>query len=979
MTHISNSTILVVGGKILTTDDFVFKARQESVDDVIDDFGPPIINFIAPVYIMEGEEREIIMSGNRTYNPLSLGISGNGITVEDVHVDSDGQVTARVEVAAGAAASADDLRSITVTTLPGQSDSDGESIEQTSTFANELRIYFSTPSLASVAYADAGNSPIVNQGDTVTATLTGTKFYDQSWDEQYQMRSSLDAIAGVNLQSMTVDSDTQATAVFTVDADAGRGSSSIQAQTHSGQSGTLASNLTIFYSAPTIASLTEQGGADMVSISAGTTKALRLSGSRLEGVDAAGRIEIGQVDAAGNFNPSPAQEDGTENVVLSTYATISNVSASTPAGTGANHTVDFDLIMAQDIPSDLQNIGFRITALDAAGSLQTVLSLAEAFSIDAAEPTISSIEVAGRPAGDVSSYVAGSGALQVTVNGANFYGTDLSASVSGDATGITVSNVNKATSEIVTMDINIAADVDPSVRDITLTFEGGSTTSSNAASKLEIILPAPTLSTDPAQNHLTLDRPNTGAHVHTFTIDGTNLMNIWDAGNTSDGLRATDGDFEGYYQTADTMGATLTSGGNAVAGLVDFSLTATSETKADGTVTVQANASLGLVDLQVTTRSGQTANLAGVLDIIPGDPEFANIAPDHIMEGSPNVVLTLAGANFHPAGDGNPAGSSITAMADLYYDNPLFAPTITNPVGGEEMMVEIMANNGNWRLVRLDTGEVTALALNGVVSGTEIVAEYVGNSGAQEQIEVKVTCPASPDQSFLVTKPAAPAYSPVLETLLDAAGAGYYEVLENASAQQQADQAAAEAVFAASAQDQAAQDALAAATGAAWAAHDVAVQAMIDNAVNSGDFTAQQITDAANAQQYSADQHMGLFGDDAAAQPGLEIAGNILYLLNGGAANGAEVVLGDIGNALSAMYDVYHHGQNAASGSAEHSALVALQQDPEPLDMGVIAPLQDLIANGFEGEALNAGQMAQAQGMLGGAQQLSADINAWTP
>ena len=970
MTHISNSTILVVGGKILTTDDFVFKARQESVNDVIDDFGPPIINFIAPVYIMEGEEREIIMSGNRTYNPLSLGISGNGITVEDVHVDSDGQVTARVEVAAGAAASADDLRSITVTTLPGQSDSDGESIEQTSTFANELRIYFSAPSLASVAYADAGNSPIVNQGDTVTATIAGTKFYDQSWDEEYKMRSSLDAIAGVNLQSMTVVSDTEAQAVFTVDADANRGTHSLQVQTHSGQSAELDYGLFIYYSAPTIASLTEQSGADMVSISAGTTKTLRLSGSRLEGVNAAGRIEIGQVDAAGNFNPSPAQEDGNGTVVLSTYATISNVSASTPAGTGANHTVDFDLIMAQDIPSDLQNIGFRVTALDAAGSLQTVLSLAEAFSIDAAEPTISSIEVAGRPAGDVSSYVAGSGALQVTVNGANFYGADLSASVSGDATGITVSNVNKATSEIVTMDINIAADVDPSVRDITLTFEGGSTTSSNAASKLEIILPAPALSTDPAQNHLTLDRPNTGTHVHTFTIDGTNFMNIWDAGNTSDGLRATDGDFANYYQAEDTMGATLTSGGNAVAGLVDFSLTATSETKATGTVTVQANAALGLVDLEVTTRSGQTANLAGVLDIIPGDPEFASVAPDHIMEGSGDVVLTLAGANFHPAGDGNPAGSSITAMADLSYDNPLFTPTITNPVGGEEMRVELMANNGSWRLYRPDTGEGNALALNGVVSGTEIVAEYVGSSGAQEQIEVTVTCPASPDQSFTVTKPAAPAYSPVLETLLDGAGAGYYEVLENAAAQQQADEAAAQAVFEASAQDEAAWATLEAASQAAWAAHDAAVQPMLDNAVNSGDFTAQQITDAANAQLFSAEEHLMLFGDDAQAIPGRQIAGNVLFLLEGPGAGGIDGEIKAMMKMLEDMGDFYSAASTSNPGEQMHTDL--LNFDLEPLDyMKMVS--EEIIASGSADED----QIAVLQQIIADAQSLGQQIAAW--
>tara|TARA_Y100000588_G_scaffold393245_1_gene508431 strand:+ start:2195 stop:4840 length:2646 start_codon:yes stop_codon:yes gene_type:complete len=716
MTHISDSTILVVGGQILTTGDFVFQARQESIDDVIDDFGPPIINLIVPSYIMEGEEREIIMSGNRTYNPLGLGISGAGVTVEDVYVDSDGQVTTRIEVAADSAniqtANADDLRSITVTTLPGQTDSDGESIEQQSIFANELRIYFSAPSLSSIAYADAGGSPIVNQGDTVTATITGTKFYDK-WDNNQDMASSLGDLAaqGLTLTGMTVDSPTQATATFTVAADASRQSHSVKTTTYSGDSNELASNLTVYYSAPTLASLAEQSGANMTSIAAGETKSLRLSGSRLEGVDAPARIEVGQVDAGGNFNPSPTQEDGSGNVVLSSFATISNVSASTPAGAGTNHTVDFDLAMAQNIPSDLANIGFRVTALDAGGALQTVLPIAEAFSIDAAEPTISDISVAGRPAGDAGSIYHGMGSTTVTINGSNFYGDLANIVLAANPGGVTLTNPTKVSDTELSVDVEIGAAAAITVQDFTVELEGGSSTSSNAASRLEIILPPPTLSTDPAQNHLTLDRPNSGTHVHEFTIDGTNFMNIWDAGNTSDGLRATDGDFVNYYQAGDTMSAALYATGtaNAASGLTSFSMRATSATKATGTVTVASNAPLGLVDMEVTTRSGATAVLTGVLDIIPGDPEFTAVAPDAIMEGTGDLVLTLSGANFHPAGDGAIAGSTLLGIKYPYdpnqtnvdFGNREMAMTpaayrrvhdFVNPVGGELVDVAVDAN-----------------------------------------------------------------------------------------------------------------------------------------------------------------------------------------------------------------------------------------------------------------------------------------------
>ena len=745
MPHLPNSTILVVGGQILTTGDFVFEADQGSLDQIIDDFGPPIINFISPSIIMEGERIEIIMSGNRTYDPLTLTISGDDIAVEDVHVDNDGQITARIEVAANAATSADDQRSIIVTTLPGQSDSDNNPIHQTGTFTNKLRVYFSPPTITNVNYHDGAEYNKVNQGDTITATIDGTKFYHQNWeanpaDNQQMEINLMNDFAGQGItyvaDSLTVISDTQATAQFQVAENAARTSHDIKVSTYSGESNTLADNLTIYYSAPTITSLTETpGGANFAGgsiVANGTPKTLKITGTRLEGVDSADRIKVGQIDGNGNFLLSAPKEDGTGNVTLAEFCTISNVTLNAADTSGAGqHTVDFALTVSESIGSDLSNIALEVTALDAAGSLTAVTS---AFAIDALEPSLTSISVAGRPAGDDKSMYDGLGAQTVTVTGSNLHG-DLRSLEIGTfdqenvwtaASNISVSGAQKNSATEAQMTVTVDSTTPIGVYDVRLVTEGGTASSAAVtAAKLEVIYGAPTLSADAADNHLTLDKPESGwSDTRTFNITGANFMNIFDGATA---LRATDAGFVDYYQNGDTMtvslAATSDSDGdgspdvNIAQSLRNVSLKAVSATSAELTLEVSAAASLGLVDLEVTTRSGATGSLAGVIDIIPGDPSFTSLVPDLVMEGSGDLVLTLSGANFFPQGDGNPAGSTLLGIKDPY--NPNFTDCdfgtqgqtnqsvffrrvhdFASPVGGELVDVAIDPN-GAFEIAKL--------------------------------------------------------------------------------------------------------------------------------------------------------------------------------------------------------------------------------------------------------------------------------------
>ena len=633
------------------------------------------------------------MSGNRTYNPLTLTISGDDIAVEDVHVDNDGQITARIEVAANAATSADDQRNIIVTTLPEQSDSDNNPISQTGTFTNKLRVYFSPPSITNVNYHDGAEYNRVNQGDTITATIDGTKFYDQNWEtdpaNNQQMEINLNDFAGQGISyvadSLTVTSDTQATAQFQVAANAARASHDIKVSTYSGESNTLADNLTIYYSAPTITSLTETpGGANFAGgsiVANGTPKTLKITGTRLEGVDSADRIKVGQIDGNGNFQLSAPKEDGTGTVTLANFCTISNVTLNAADTSGAGqHTVDFALTVSESIGSDLSNIALQVTALDAAGSLTAVTS---AFAIDALEPSLTSISVAGRPAGDDKSMYDGLGAQTVTVTGSNLHG-DLRSLEIGTfdqenvwtaANDISVSGAQKNSATEAQMTVTVDSTTPIGVYDVRLVTEGGTASSAAvAAAKLEVIYGAPTLSADAADNHLTLDKPESGwSDARTFNITGANFMNIFDGAAA---LRATDAGFVDYYQDGDSMTvslvATSDSDGdgspdvNIAQSLRNVSLKATSATNAELTLEVSAAASLGLVDLEVTTRSGATGSLAGVIDIVPGDPSFTSLVPDLVMEGSGDLVLTLSGANFFPQGDGDPAGSTLGHPANPY-------------------------------------------------------------------------------------------------------------------------------------------------------------------------------------------------------------------------------------------------------------------------------------------------------------------------
>ena len=665
MTHISNSTILVVGGKILTTDDFVFKARQESVNDVIDDFGPPIINLIVPSELKEGKRIEIIMSGNRTYNPLQASISGSGVTVNSVNVDTDGQVTLQTTLDENAlTGDGSELRDVTITTLAKADgsqivDSDGQAITRSSSLPNAFRVYFAEPRL--------NDSDIANleQGQQYTINLSGDKMYDK-WDDKHPM--TVDMGASISVDSVTVNNRASATVVFTAGQNGQRGSSDVDVATYSGaasQNGeSLVDHATIYYRAPEATRLHSTAGPHTIDsdqsnmeIEASETFNLTLTGSRLEGISVAGRLAF--IDQENNVYPSLA---------------ITNATETTPAGTGAGHSASFTVTAAADAP-EVGSLMLQYQTLSATGTHTQIFDCA--LDVVPADPTIASFTIASREGligTDNQAVELGDQVRSCKITGKNIRSEGLSLKVMKDAAG----TVSDATGEFTISGLKLtdkAANADDTLEfDIQTKF---STTQTDSAGQLKyffkietasgsssaaaawganqlVVLPGnPALTADAsgAVNHASLRKnADTGSTSATFVITGSNLYNAVASNADMNDWSAIVDDGSGVFADGDGNGK-MKIEMTADAGISNLTCVALSDTNAAVSFDVD-NASVveGLKDITITTRSG-SATVAGVLDILPPTQSMSSIVPNQQEEGSV-ATLTVSGANFFPIGAG---------------------------------------------------------------------------------------------------------------------------------------------------------------------------------------------------------------------------------------------------------------------------------------------------------------------------------------
>tara|TARA_R110001599_G_scaffold243355_2_gene443152 strand:+ start:6188 stop:8647 length:2460 start_codon:yes stop_codon:yes gene_type:complete len=674
MPLIGNSTILVVGGQILTTDDFVFEARQESIDEVIDDFGPPIINLISPSIMKEGERIEIIMSGNRTYSPLQAVVHGEGVTVDHVSVNSDGEVTLECTVDETAldnsgdawSGSGSEQRDVTITTLAAAdgsdlTDSEGNVVTKSTTLSNAFRVYFAEPSLTSSTISN------LEQGQSYSIGLSGLKMYDK-WDGQQNM--SVDMGPSITVDSVVVQNPDSAAITFTVAADGQRGNTDVDVATYSGSassvSGQLSNEASIYYRSPSATRLHSTSGPHSIDtdnatmqIEAGETFGLTLTGSRLEGISAAGRLTF--IDDLDN---------------LYAHLAISNAVENTPAGTGAGHSVSFDVTAAADAPEVMgaNLLRLQYQTLSATGTHTAIFDCN--LEIVPADPTISYFSIAAREGligTDNNAIELGDQTRSCNITGKNIRSQGLALKVMKNAAG----TITDATSEFLITNTNLvdnganaddvysfdiqengAGQTDASGQlkyffKIDTASGSSSSTAASGANQLTVLPGNPTLTVDAsgAVNHVSVRKESdSGTTPISFTLVGSNIYNAV-AGNATMGDWATIvGAATGVF--ADGASGQLKMALSSESGISSLKCVALSDTAATVTGVIDNTnmAAEGLRDITITTRSGE-ATLLGVLDILPPAPSVSSVAPGEQEEGTAQT-LTITGSDLFPLGAG---------------------------------------------------------------------------------------------------------------------------------------------------------------------------------------------------------------------------------------------------------------------------------------------------------------------------------------
>ena len=669
MALIGNNTILVVGGKILTTDDFVFKARQESIDDVIDNYGPPIINLIVPSSLKEGERIQIIMSGDRIYKPLRAQITGKGVEVKNVQIDNDGQLTLTCDVDEEALSElttldGSDLRDVVITTMGNAdgsdvTDADGNVLTATTHLEDAFRVYFAEPSLSD------NNLPNLEQGATYTVNISGKKFYDK-WDGSRAMTSTIDT--DMDSVSTTVSSRDAATITFTVPADKGRGNYDMSVSTYSGNSNTQADALKVFYSAPSATRLFTKPGtavdpasktnphvidsdASNMEIEAGESFDLRLVGSRLEDI-AANAAQMHFVDKEGNPYQSIA---------------ISNVTENTPAGNGTGHHADLRVTAAADA-QEVQGLTLKFQTLSATGVHSG--EFACDLSVVPADPIISTFVITGREGaivGDNRCVEKGDGPLSCQITGKNIREVqqgDLSIKVMAqdEATGALTDETSKfvigdytlvdqAGDKDDTLTFNISASSEASASQdeglhyfFKLETASGSTANAPTQNVNELIVldPNPQLSADASHNHATLRKSGE---------NGTTTFNATITGNNFYGSKTDYATSKAQWEAAAGASRGSIDEGFAWVELSDMSGVAYADAQVMNSSQISlvvqlhnASANVGLRDVTIYTRSG-SVSLEKVLDVLPPAPTVSSVSPQEQEEGT-SQSLTVSGAYF---------------------------------------------------------------------------------------------------------------------------------------------------------------------------------------------------------------------------------------------------------------------------------------------------------------------------------------------
>ena len=285
-------------------------------------------------------------------------------------------------------------------------------------------------------------------------------------------------------------------------------------------------------------------------------------------------------------------------------------------------------------------------------------TLNNGFTVAAPPPTITAVSLPNAAQGQSN--------LTLTIDGTNL--TDTSAIVfllnNNPDPNITVSNITVVSDTQVTATVDISANAQPGDRVITVTTPGGTTSSAGGVNNTIVIAAA--------VPSVTNVNPNQGAAGTTADVTMTGM----------------------FFQ----IGATVNFG----SGITVNTITVNSSTQITVNVTIAANAAEGARDVTVTNPDTRSGTLTNGFTVTSAAPVINSVSLPNATPGASNLTLTIVGVNL--------AGANVINL--LFGGNPDPNITVSNIVVNDTQITAIVSINRNAsagdRIVRVTTPGGTA-------------------------------------------------------------------------------------------------------------------------------------------------------------------------------------------------------------------------------------------------------------------------------
>jgi 6-phosphogluconolactonase (cycloisomerase 2 family) len=564
---------------------------------------PPTLASLSAASGVVGTSVTQTLTGANFVAGATVAVSGSGVTVSDVSVQSATSLTARFTIASDAALGG---RSVSVTTAGG------------TTTAAAFAINPPAPTITLVSPATGA------RGLSTSVTIIGTNFVTTG------TTLSLSG-TGVSVASVAVASPTSIVAVLTVDVAAPLGARTLSVTT---AGGSAAASFSVLPPAPILSFVTPknlpQGFRGAITV----TGANFTSGSFVEisgaGVTTGDQLVVSEISMSVALTIDANAPLGWRQVKVTTPGGVATgdsvqivlaapfLASITPSSGGLGVTVPVTLAgenFRTGATISVSGTGVTAGAVTVASStsIQSTLIVAPGATLGARSV---SVATAGGVSNSLSFTVAGtaptlatvtpavgaqSALVTTTLTGTNFVAGGTSVAVSG--TGVTASNVNVTSGTSLTADLTISPTAALGARNLTVNTSAGP----SGAQTFTVNPPVPTL---------TAVTPNTGAQngSQTVTLTGTSFV----------------------------TGATTVNVSGA--GVTVSNVNVTSGTSLTATFDVAVGAALGAGTVSVTTAGGTSGTQAFTVIVGPSITSFAALSTHVTIVQPVTVAWTTANA-----------------------------------------------------------------------------------------------------------------------------------------------------------------------------------------------------------------------------------------------------------------------------------------------------------------------------------------------